>query len=119
MTDIDLDAIQARVDAATKGPWLVKGMYPQEVLANDDGLTLVATTHSSPDGPPSNTEFIAHARTDVAALITAVRERDATIARVLEVLETDHLPRPVNDWDRGWDRAIAEVRAAMDQQELT
>lgn len=72
-TALDLDAIEARASAATKGPWLVKGMYPQEILANDSGLNLVATTHLSPDGPPSDTEFIAQARTDVPALVAEVR----------------------------------------------
>ncbi|MBY4381850.1 hypothetical protein HQO24_10370 [Rhodococcus fascians] len=89
MTPGEFAAIEARANAASAGPWLAKGMYPQEVLANDDGLTLVATTHSSPDGPPFNTEFIAHAREDIPALLAAVRERDDTIARVRAL----HQPR--------------------------
>ena len=52
MTDLDLDAIEARADAATDGPWVVKLL---------------------------DAEFIAHARTDVPALVAALREARAKV----------------------------------------
>ncbi|OZE35629.1 MULTISPECIES: hypothetical protein [unclassified Rhodococcus (in: high G+C Gram-positive bacteria)] len=111
--------IEARANAASAGPWLAKGMYPQEVLGNDDGLTLVATTHSSPDGPPFNTEFIAHAREDIPALLAAVRERDNTIARVRKLMESaPHLQDPwADDWKGEQVVPVDRLRAALDPQE--
>lgn len=71
-----LDEIQARADAATRGPWSIwrSGTdYPQSVVANDDGLSLVAETFTGPQHPAADAEFIAHARTDVPALVAALR----------------------------------------------
>jgi len=53
MTDLDLDAIQARADAATGGPW------------------------------KSLPEFIAHARTDIPALIAEVKALRGKVAAVV------------------------------------
>ena len=80
MTALDLVAIAARANAATKGPWVWqtndKG-YPQQIVGNDDGLTLVAETFIGPEHFPSEAEFIAHARTDVPALVATLRRLDA------------------------------------------
>lgn len=76
MTEIDLEAIEARANAATEGPWIIKKsvMAEAEIVGNDgeavvqaDGETGVASFELK-DG-----EFIAHARTDIPALIAEVR----------------------------------------------
>jgi len=83
----DLDAIQARVDAATEGPWIVFGSLPQ--WENEEDLSF------GPDNAPEvgtvteglgNAEFIAHARTDVPALLALVRSQQAKIERVEELV---------------------------------
>ncbi|MGN7133404.1 hypothetical protein ACTHQY_09035 [Rhodococcoides corynebacterioides] len=66
-TALDLDAIEARADAATVGPWTLigGGEYVTGaglLVAPDDGGV------SSDDA-----EFIAHARTDVPVLVAEVR----------------------------------------------
>lgn len=92
MTDIDLDAIEARANAATDGPWVVKHepaweadnvQHPDVITvgaqmweADDEPMTvcLVSTDHE--DDPVDvllDAEFIAHARTDVPALVAEVR----------------------------------------------
>ncbi|WKW86374.1 hypothetical protein SEA_BUDSKI_99 [Gordonia phage Budski] len=81
MSELDLDAIEARAQAAPYGPWTVgdewaKGLgYP---MFAGDGDLLVYTD------PPGGhylgvevAEFIAHARTDVPALVSRVRELEA------------------------------------------
>lgn len=95
---LDLDAIQSRVDTATSGPWMVDGDDPTVVMKPDsppstwDGLMVArtrGTTGTSIDNLPeyADAEFIAHARTDIPALIAAVRDRDSAIARVWELID--------------------------------
>lgn len=71
---LDLDAIEARANAATPGPWHWE--------AEDDCRTLVAADLPNvepllffDDGwaQPCDREFVAHAREDVPALVAEVR----------------------------------------------
>ena len=101
MTDLDLDAIEARANAATDGPWVVKHepaweadnvQHPDVITvgaqmweADDEPMTvcLVSTDHE--DDPVDvllDAEFIAHARTDVPALVAALREARTEVERL-------------------------------------
>ena len=64
---LDLDPIKARADAATEGPW---GVEDARVFG-DDGRTQVCTLSGTRAWLP-DAEFIAHARTDIPALIAEV-----------------------------------------------
>lgn len=71
----DLNAIQARADKATKGPWNADdGSYN----VYDAEAYMVCADLA--DGDTS--EFIAHARTDVPALLALVRDQAAKLGRV-------------------------------------
>ena len=89
MTDApDLNAIEARANAATKGPWVWQANddgYPQQIVGNDDGLVLVAETFIGPEHFPSEAEFIAHARTDVPALVAALRAAETKLAAIRDL----------------------------------
>lgn len=73
-----LDEIQARADKATDGPWITGGSI-------EEGVTRFGTLND-PDDPSepgvllgdvayeANAEFIAHARTDVPALVAGYRK---------------------------------------------
>ncbi len=85
MSEIDLDAIQTRATMATRGPWHVEWDgtgYPQRVL--NDAAVLVAETCTGPEWPPTDAEFIAHARDDIPALLAQVEYLRGRIERVLE-----------------------------------
>jgi hypothetical protein len=85
MSTLDLDAVRARANAATKGPWFWQANdkgYPQSILANDDGLVLVAETFTGPEHFPAEAEFIAHARTDIEALCDEVEQLQQSTAVV-------------------------------------
>ena len=83
MTAADrLDEIEARADAATDGPWetrLFDGLPGKKVVGKREPSDLgrgpivlmqpIFCTEQSAD----NAEFIAHARTDVPALVAALR----------------------------------------------
>lgn len=65
MSDIDLDAIRARAQAATPGPWSTQERQNVYIPLPWGGLKAHVETDA-------NAEFIAHARTDVPALLAEV-----------------------------------------------
>ncbi len=65
-----LDEIEARTNAATEGPWM--GIrYPDGFLGRVIGGNGFGVAEDFPDD--ADAEFIAHARTDVPALVAALR----------------------------------------------
>ncbi len=84
---LDLDAIRARADAATPGPWHVEKLpyrYPQRVTTN--AALIVAETYIDPAHEPAEAIFIAHARTDVPALLAEVERLRAAGDRMAALL---------------------------------
>ena len=83
-----LDAIQARVDAATPGPWKAE---PYQLGNNSDGRMRVTSPNdlgiynTAEDVLPNDAEFIAHARTDIQALLVLARKQQAAIDAVREL----------------------------------
>ena len=98
MTDEELDAIKARADAATPGPWRTgwmmrrcKKQHPHEgehvfeadswidaahdiSQVNEPHALVVCTTDEYGAMLPADSEFIAHAREDVPALLAYISE---------------------------------------------
>lgn len=124
------DDVKARahqlLDSITPAPWVWqtndKG-YPQQIVANDDGLVLVAETYTGPEHPAAEAEFIAAApelvRELLAALERAEAERDQAVLLRAELSEmtmsraemADELQRLVK-WRDGLDDYKADLRAA-------
>lgn len=78
----DIDAIQQRCDAATPGPW--------EIIGGNEYLTGVGVMVGAPEGISiADAEFIAHARTDIPALLARVRELEAAVQRVRNAVAGD------------------------------
>jgi len=84
VTDIDLDAIEARANAATEGPWWrreghaeIDGQNYAEVLipgrVECGSYCYGGTSTIEGDRLDADLAFIAHARTDVPALVAEVR----------------------------------------------
>ncbi|WP_037161013.1 hypothetical protein [Rhodococcoides fascians] len=120
MSGLDLDAIEARAEATTEGPWcaitsgIPNGDHWYVCSAEGESLAYISADDGiNEDQREPDAEFIAHARTDVPALLAALRERDNTITRVRQVLK--------GAWPEdgaGIDVVAAEaVRAALDPQE--
>lgn len=94
MTDLGwLDAIEARLRAATPGPWRNNPTDWLEIWANRDAAGwdafFIATLRTRLNPDPGrqaahDASFIAHAPEDIAALVAAVRERDAALARAAD-----------------------------------
>ncbi|WNM74494.1 hypothetical protein SEA_BEARBQ_92 [Gordonia phage BearBQ] len=77
MSELDLDAIEARAKAAYVGPWTADPDSYGDIWARagHEGATVVVS--ADPALNAADAEFIAHARTDVPALVSRVRELEA------------------------------------------
>lgn len=101
-----LDAIETRANAATGGPWIVyMTMHAEPKVIREKGgypAGLIADPSSAPaDYGIADAEFIAHARTDVPALVAALRA-----VLDLAVERGDHDP---TEWVH-----VRDIRAAID-----
>lgn len=140
-TPLDLDAIRARADAATPGPWvpamapsaesfetpaeyLMKTMYGKGLPLwvawapndTDDGFAYVVPAVTG-DGPTSeaNAEFIANARQDVPALLAEV----TALLADLGAARAAHERALYDAHQRGWnERGERDAARAIPQQTI-
>lgn len=89
LSDEQLAEIDRRAEAATDGPWFVASDRTE--ILSESACRVIADTRFF-QGPPdflecADAEFIAHARTDVPALIAALREARAERDALREVAE--------------------------------
>ena len=106
-----LAAIEARARAATEGPWeIVSASLHQPIIyADSSGLDIAIMDNR--DGVDNDAEFIAHARTDVPALLALVREQQAKLDRVEALAdEADAIAKRRRDL---WHVAPSDIRAAI------
>ncbi len=112
---MDLQAIKERAEAATKGPWT---SINERVFA-EAWLVDVPAWGRPRHEMTTTATFIAHARADVPALVSAVEERDATIAS--HVATIANLRREIERLQSGddaqelaeWRRKAREERTAL------
>lgn len=76
MTDLDLDAIQARVEAATPGPWVHEdpGFHANRITSERGDIAYTIVEEA--DG-----QFIIHAREDVPRMVAEIRRLRKIIER--------------------------------------
>lgn len=92
MTDEELDAIEARANAATPGPWGAHGCGSTHDLVLGDGEKYLQIAHTRSVGGcgmiwneaqiTANAAFIAEARQDIPALVAEVRRQSAEVFRL-------------------------------------
>lgn len=85
----DLTAIRARAEAATPGPWTtwVDGHNNHSGVCTDDGEVGI-----SDDVEGADAEFIAHARTDVPALLDALEAAQSRIDKAKAAIDEHWWP---------------------------
>jgi hypothetical protein len=104
---VDIEEIEKRAGAATDGPWIYGSLLEVDVCVDSDATgERVCTTMSDArqaDAEPIeiaqadvNAEFIAHARTDVPALIVRVRELERERETLIE--QVNDLNRQLVEW---------------------
>lgn len=88
MTELDLDAIRARCDAATDGPWTAEYSEAQGncVLPHDAESTREAVAVTRLFHQQADADFIAHARTDVPELIDEIERLQEAAERIPKLL---------------------------------
>ena len=96
MSELNLDAIRARADAATPGPWKTWGMG---VLADpvgdsnlDTAIPVANTAFRDAEGRPrtNDADFIAGARLDIPNLLAEVERLRSLLARNHAHKESNH-----------------------------
>jgi hypothetical protein len=80
MSKLDLDAIRQRAEAATPGPWYgFSSSWCVYNTPNSDG-ELIADVYEYGGYPPdANTQFIAHAREDIPAMLDEIERLRALL----------------------------------------
>jgi hypothetical protein len=115
-----LGEIEARANAATMGPWHVwddgdvATTWTRSFTRRKSRETYTSEVHIANCGG-ADANFIAHARTDIPALLAMVREHRAVIERVQELAD-DMVTRTPNvpEYDLGLIRLVAsQFRAAL------
>lgn len=94
MTREELDAIRARAEAATKGPWACADPMKYDKMQVTGSMGQVCKTDLYGFEYPQcwdNGDFIAHARTDIPALLSYIAELEAKLAHRERAL--NHLAR--------------------------
>jgi len=82
MTDAELDAIEARCRAATEGPWAWDDhgwIFPTAAFTS----CVIADNAAAPE----DMTFIAHARTDVPALLAEVKSLREQVAAAVRLVK--------------------------------
>lgn len=82
-----LDEIARRLEAATPGPW--EAGYDGGWTVETKDAVIVDMTDSEAEQGRIDADFIAHAPTDLAALLAAVREVGALVAPQWRSIEYD------------------------------
>lgn len=94
MTPSELEAIEKRAEAATKGPWAThwerRRLVDRSGVWSERGIVAdrIAGGGTNDDGE-TNAAFIAHAREDVPALVLEVRRLRGVLAEIRTIIETE------------------------------
>jgi hypothetical protein len=102
---LDLDPIKAREAAATPGPWAIANVAPAWASGRDEWNVVpgvIDQCTSAGCGPivePADADFIAHARTDVPALLAEVERLRAELAARADDTPNNCLCGDPDCWD--------------------
>ena len=103
MADIDIEAIETRVNAATPGPWqrYVKHENLMVATPGKKGVVIVDLASDRDESVDDtecerNAEFIAAARTDVPALVAEVRRLEDLLVNEVDVNRCEACRRVFN-----------------------
>lgn len=87
MDEATLSEIEARAKAATPGPWVSFDVDRDGTTVETSAGEILMGSLGSPDATSADTEFVAHAREDVPALVAEVRRLREVNARLVRLLK--------------------------------
>jgi hypothetical protein len=126
MTAEELNAIRARAEAATPGPWRQGTHAPHAVYREGENQGHIAAAGPMARGTLADVAFIAHARTDIPALLAHVdtlravvtdEERTKLIGYVAFELAAKHCPKMIaagRQGHPGYVRYMHDAELAVD-----
>lgn len=118
MSDLDIDAIEQRANAATEGPWVPVKLDREsdwrDIQTLDGESVAAGGLVGEGDGygcacSPTDAEFISHARTDIPELVARVRELEAAL-RALQVAANERCDCDSVFTPQGLHRSLCPVR---------
>jgi hypothetical protein len=134
MSDLDREAIRARADAATKGPWFADDTDLKVNTEDGRALVVVATVLLSDEDTRENypqasadAEFIAAVRDDVAALLDELDRVSRELETMREVArgnkehvgfltrELERLQSPSGGHAASWDMKVTTLDAKNEE----
>lgn len=83
LTQEQLEVIRQRTENATPGPWKIASTTDGDYVLDTDDMIIAATIERTEDAT-----FIAHARTDIPALLEHIAELEAELAYMNGVVGT-------------------------------
>lgn len=86
-TPLDLDAIHARCEKATPGPWFCEPEHQRDTRPADTYDVLGPEGYLAANQEHPDADFIAHARTDVPALLDEIKRLRELNARAQALLD--------------------------------
>jgi len=94
-TKEELQAIKARCDAAAAGPWTLTESWKIETLGevaseDDFGYHDLCSSHHNTGRVLDSMEFVAHARTDIPALLAHIEALEAENAEMRDELISEY-----------------------------
>ena len=113
---MDLQAIEARLETATQGPWDVETIpetgESRVVVRSNTGDPMLDVSVATHGVRAEDAEFIAHAPEDIRALLDEVKAVRDAVARHPDVMECSEYSddEPVSC---GWKRAYEDVVWAL------
>jgi hypothetical protein len=81
LTQAQLESIRQRVENATPGPWQIATTTDGAYVLDTDGMIIAATVERTEDAT-----FIAHARTDIPALLDHIAGLEAELEKYRKIL---------------------------------
>ena len=123
---LDLDAIKARLAAATPGPWEEEregGGYPTGVVYGPDCTVTSCDSEPGTIHQCTNAIFIANAPSDIAALVAEVERLKAELKQARKDRDREALDRQTagdawNDMRRQRDTALADLARVTPSAEV-
>ena len=103
---LDLDAIEARAEAATEGPWTSLDGRSHIIHAEEGWIAMSNADRS----PYENADFIANARTDIPALVAELRAAREVVKAAQQRRAKGAPDHPI--W-RDFDATLAAYRAVV------
>lgn len=111
LTQEQLEAIRQRAENATPGPWQIATTTDGAYALDTDDMIIAATIERTEDAT-----FIAHARTDIPALLDHIAELETLINIIREIAAEGYATACTSDEARAYGSILDVLNRKEDDQ---